>query len=220
MEKRNFDLLFKKELENIQGTRPTLLLHVCCGPCSSNVLKELCEYFDITLFYANSNIHPEKEYHRRFQELLDFVIRFNEDYSQNIQVIEDPYRPLEFLNHLNPLKDEKEGGKRCYLCYNLRMETTYRYATLHNFDYWTTVLSVSPHKNSQWINQIGEAKSQEKTRFLYADFKKNNGYKKSVDMASEYGLYRQNYCGCLYSYMDMLEREKAKQMQSKTTSNE
>lgn len=206
MEKRNFDLLYKKELEKIMGTRPSLLLHVCCGPCSSNVLKELCEQFEITILYANSNIYPEKEYQRRFQELVDFIAQFNQDYSQNILVIEEPYRSLEFLNHLNPLKDEKEGGKRCYLCYSLRMESAYRYAASHHFDYWTTVLSVSPHKNSQWINQIGESKPQDKTHFLYADFKKNNGYKKSVEMASQYSLYRQNYCGCLFSYTDMLER--------------
>lgn len=206
MEKRNFDLLFKKELEKIQGTRPTLLLHVCCGPCSSHVLKELCQQFEITILYANSNIYPEEEYRRRYQELIDFVNRFNQDYSQKIQVIEESYQPLQFLNHLTPLKEEKEGGKRCYLCYSLRMEFAYRFASRNQYDYWTTVLSVSPHKNSQWINQIGESKPQDKTRFLYADFKKNNGYKKSVEMANSYGLYRQNYCGCLFSYTDMLER--------------
>lgn len=210
MQKRNFDLLLKEELEKIKGTRPTLLLHVCCGPCSSNVLKEMSDFFDITIYYSNSNIYPEEEYYRRYHELVDFVREFNKDYHQSIQVIEDLYQPLEYLNHLSPLKEEKEGGKRCYLCYSLRMNNAYRYATKQKFDYWTTVLSVSPHKNSQWINMIGERYPQNNTKFLYADFKKNNGYKKSVDMAAQYHLYRQNYCGCLYSYIDMLEREKRK----------
>ena len=211
MQKRNFDLLFKEELKKIEGTTPKLLLHVCCGPCSSNVLKELCQYFDITIYYSNSNIYPEQEYQRRYQELLQFIEDFNQDFDQHIQVIEDPYKSFEFLSHISILKEEKEGGKRCYLCYSLRMERAYRYALNHDFDYWTTVLSVSPHKNSQWINQIGEHYPQSKTKFLYADFKKNNGYKKSVEMASQYHLYRQNYCGCLYSYKDMLEREKKKE---------
>lgn len=214
MNKRNFDLLLKEELKKIEGTTPSLLLHVCCGPCSSNVLKELCTHFNITIYYSNSNIYPDTEYYRRYNELCDFVERFNQDNQTTIQVIEDPYKPLEYLNHLMPLKDEKEGGLRCKLCYNLRMAKAYDYARKNNFDYWTTVLSVSPHKNSQWINEIGERKDQTKTKFLYADFKKNDGYKKSVAEAAKYNLYRQNYCGCLYSYEDMLEREKRKAQES------
>lgn len=208
IQKRNFDLLLKEELKKIGDSKPRLLLHVCCGPCSSHVLKELSEYFEITLYYSNSNIYPDTEYQRRFQELVDFIKQLNKDEYLSINIIEDPYKPLEYLNHLMPLKDEKEGGKRCFLCYNLRMDRAYRYASMNHFDYWTTVLSVSPHKNSQWINEIGEGKPQTKTKFLYADFKKNDGYKKSVATAANYHLYRQTYCGCLYSYMDRIERTK------------
>ena len=112
------------------------------------------------------------------------------------------------MKDISQYKEEPEGGKRCYLCYSKRMKDAYDYACLHHFDYWTTVLSVSPHKNSQWINEIGASYPQEKTQFLFSDFKKNNGYLKSVKFAALYNLYRQNYCGCVYSYQDMLEREK------------
>ena len=117
------------------------------------------------------------------------------------------------MRDISQYKEEPEGGKRCYLCYSKRMKDAYDYACLHHFDYWTTVLSVSPHKNSQWINEIGASFNQEKTQFLFSDFKKNNGYLKSVKFAALYNLYRQNYCGCVYSYQDMLEREKNKELQ-------
>lgn len=210
MNKINYDLLLKEELKKIGQHRPKLLLHVCCGPCSGNVIKELCQYFDITIYYSNSNIYPEDEYLRRFNELVDFIKQFNIDYHQNIQVIEKTYQPLEYLTHISIYKKEKEGGKRCYLCYKLRMEDAYQYAIKHQFDYWTTVLSVSPHKNSQWINEIGASYPQDQVKFLFADFKKNDGYKKSVNFSSLYHLYRQDYCGCLYSYIDKHNREKNK----------
>ena len=178
--KINYDLKFKEELEKIKGTKPTLLLHVCCGPCSGNVLKEISEFFDITIYYSNSNIYPDTEYFRRFHELENFIQRFNQDFNQNIQVVEKEYQPKEYLKDISQYKDEPEGGKRCYLCYSKRMKDAYDYASLHHFDYWTTVLSV---------------------------------YLKSVKFATLYNLYRQNYCGCIYSYQDMLEREKNKELQ-------
>lgn len=208
--KINYDLKLQEELKKIEGTKPTLLLHVCCGPCSSNVLKELCEHFYITIYYSNSNIYPQSEYQRRFQELLYFIERFNEDYHQNIQVIEDPYNHSEWMSHLYPLKEFPEGSIRCKLCYSLRMRKTFDYAKINHYDYWTTVLSISPHKNSQWINEIGDQWQRESPKFLYADFKKNNGYLKSTQMTKEYNMYRQNYCGCMFSYEEMLEREKNK----------
>lgn len=208
--KINYDKKFKEELEKIKGSKPSLLLHVCCGPCSGNVIKEICELFDITIYYSNSNIYPDQEYHRRYQELLSFIERFNKDYHQNIQVIEKKYQPISYLNDISIYKNEPEGGKRCYLCYQKRMNDAYQYACHHHFDYWTTVLSVSPHKNSQWINEIGANYSTDQTKFLFSDFKKNNGYLKSVKFADQYQLYRQNYCGCIYSYQDMLQREKNK----------
>ncbi|MDD8048837.1 MAG: epoxyqueuosine reductase QueH [Thomasclavelia sp.] len=204
--KINYNIKFEEELELIGNSKPSLLLHVCCGPCSSNILKEIANIFDITVFYSNSNIYPIDEYKRRYEELLDFIERFNNDYNHNIKIIEKKYEPENYLNQLKEYKDEKEGGKRCYKCYLMRETDTYNYALDNNFDYWTTVLSVSPHKNSQWINEIGLSFDQSKTKFLCSDFKKNNGYKKSVEMASRYNLYRQTYCGCLYSYEDMLKR--------------
>lgn len=208
--KINYDLKFKEELEKIGKKQPTLLLHVCCGPCSSHILKELCTRFRITIYYSNSNIYPHEEYQRRFHELLSFVERFNHDFHTQIQVIEDPYQHSEWVSHLYPLKDYPEGSLRCRLCYSLRMRRTFDYAKIHHFDYWTTVLSVSPHKNSQWINEIGDAWQCSSPRFLYADFKKNNGYLKSTQMTREYHMYRQNYCGCMFSYEDMLKREQRK----------
>ncbi len=169
--KINYDLKLKEELEKIKGTKPTLLLHVCCGPCSGNVLKEISEFFDITIYYSNSNIYPDTEYFRRFHELENFIQRFNQDFNQNIQVVEKEYQPKEYLKDISQYKDEPEGGKRCYLCYSKRMKDAYDYASLHHFDYWSTVLSVSPHKNSQWINEIGASFPQEKTQFVAPVFK-------------------------------------------------
>lgn len=209
--KINYDLKFKEELNKIKDTRPSLLLHVCCGPCSGNVIKELIDIFDITIYYSNSNIYPSEEYLCRYHELLSFIEQFNKDYHQNIKVIEQAYQPKIYLNDLAKYKDEPEGGKRCYLCYQKRMNDAYHYSLEHEFDYWTTVLSVSPHKNSQWINEIGASYPQDKTKFLFSDFKKNNGYLKSVRFADSYHLYRQNYCGCVYSYNDMLKRKKERE---------
>ena len=177
------------------------------------MIKELCEHFEITIYYSNSNIYPSDEYQRRFHELLSFIERFNHDFNQNIQVIEDPYNNSEWISHLYPLKGYPEGSVRCRLCYSLRMRKTFDYAKINHYDYWTTVLSVSPHKNSQWINEIGDQWQSESPKFLYADFKKNNGYLKSTQMTKEYGMYRQNYCGCMFSYEEMLKREEHKDEQ-------
>ena len=204
--KINYDIKLQKKKKKIKDIRPKLLLHVCCGPCCSNVVKELSEYFDITIYYSNSNIYPKEEYTRRYKELLTFINRFNEDYHQNIEVYEDIYNHEDWISNEYPLKELPEGSLRCKLCYSLRMRRAYDFAVSHHFDYWTTVLSVSPHKNSQWINQIGE--QWQKVKFLYADFKKNDGYLKSTQMTKEYNMYRQNYCGCEFSYQEMLERKK------------
>lgn len=205
--KINYNLKFQEELIKIGDHKPKLLLHVCCGPCSGNVIKEISDRFDITIYFSNSNIYPSTEYYRRLDELKSFLAKFNADYKKNITLIEETYLPKEYLKKLSIYKDEPEGGKRCYLCYQERMKNAYNYAVENNFDYWTTVLSVSPHKNSQWINEIGASFNQDKTKFLFSDFKKNNGYLKSVRFADSYHLYRQSYCGCVYSYQDMLKRK-------------
>ena len=208
--KINYYLMLQDELKKIGDTKPSLLLHVCCGPCSSHVIKELCQYFNITIYYSNSNIYPIEEYQRRFQELLYFIEQFNQDFHQHIQVIEDPYNHSEWISHMYRIKEFPEGSIRCKLCYHLRMRRAFDYAKINHYDYWTTVLSVSPHKNSQWINEIGDSWQKEKPKFLYADFKKNDGYLKSTQMTKQYNMYRQNYCGCMFSYEEMLKRENRK----------
>ncbi|MBO6046138.1 MAG: epoxyqueuosine reductase QueH [Erysipelotrichaceae bacterium] len=207
--KTNYDLKMQEQLAALDG-RKTLLLHACCGPCSSNIIKELSDYFDITIYYSNSNIYPKEEYIRRRDELIHFVERFNKDYDRHVTVIEARYEPDAYVAHLFPLKDTGEKGLRCKLCYHLRMRSAYDYARFHDFDYWTTTLSVSPHKISRWINEIGESYQSDHPTYLYADFKKRNGYLKSTQMTEEYGMYRQNYCGCMFSYQEMMAREYAK----------
>jgi predicted adenine nucleotide alpha hydrolase (AANH) superfamily ATPase len=201
--------MMQEELKKLTK-REKLLLHVCCGPCSSNVVKELGEYFDITIFYSNSNIYPDKEYVRRRDELYKFIKEFNERNNRHVEVIEDDYDLKAYTKKLEPLKDTGEKGERCHLCYSMRMQRAHDYALAHNFDYWTTVLSVSPHKISRWINEIGLAFQDEHLKFLPSDFKKRNGYLKSVKTSEEYHMYRQWYCGCVYSYQEALEREAKK----------
>ncbi len=200
MNKVNYHKVFLEQIASLT-TKPTLLLHVCCGPCASNVIKELRQYFIITIYYSNSNIYPLQEYQRRLQELLHFI----EEFDPTIKVIEHPYDAKYWLQQVDG--SSPEGGKRCYQCYELRMKDAYRYASNHRYDYWTTVLSISPHKNSQWINEIGKDLTlNEHTQFLFSDFKKDNGYYKSVQLAKEFGLYRQDYCGCIYSYKEKSNR--------------
>lgn len=201
--KINYHAQFLEEIRTLGNTKPSLLLHVCCGPCSSHVITELSAYFTIIIYYSNSNIYPSAEYQRRYQELIAFI----EKYQPTIAIIEDSYQPKQWLQDTQALAAEPEKGKRCYQCYQIRMQKAHQYAATHKFTYWTTVLSVSPHKNSQWINDIGASFPSDKTKFLHSDFKKENGYYKSVQIAKEYQLYRQEYCGCLYSYQDMLKRK-------------
>lgn len=203
MEKVNYNLKHKEELKKLEGQRPTLLLHACCGPCSTNIITTLYDKFEITVFYSNSNIYPESEYLRRRDELIDFIEEFNQTHNSSIKVIEDKYEPEIYLCQLGTYGAVREGGKRCYLCYQLRLEKSAKYAALNGFEYYTTTLSVSPHKNSQWINQIGAMMAKKETKWLYSDFKKENGYQKSCAIADSYDMYRQNYCGCLYSYEQM-----------------
>lgn len=205
--KTNYYKLYQEQLNQLTKEKPSLLLHVCCGPCSSHVVTELSKLFNITIYYSNSNIYPEEEYQRRYHELLHFIDIFNKETNQNIQVIEDQYSQQEWFSNMYPLKDLPEKSMRCRMCYALRMRRAFDYASINHFDYWTTVLSISPHKNSQWINEIGDSYSKEKTSFLYSDFKKNDGYLKSTQLTQKYEMYRQNYCGCMFSYEEMLKKE-------------
>ena len=192
--------------------KPKLLLHVCCGPCSCYPLLYLCPHFDVTIYYGNSNIYPAEEYAHRLGELKKLLEYLKRDHGFDIGLIVPPYDNEGYMRHLEPLKDQPEGGERCFLCYGLRMEEAYSYAAEHGFDYFTTVMTVSRQKNSQKLNEIGKALSKKypSVQYLYSDFKKNKGLEIGTAIRKQYDLYNQDYCGCIYSYEEALvRREKA-----------
>ena len=192
----NYDLEMEKQINHLNNKK-TILLHACCAPCSSAVLERIAEYFDITILYYNPNITEKEEYEKRLQELEKFVNEINLD---NIKVMPGRYQPEEFFEMSKGLEQEKERGKRCYQCYKLRLEETAKIAEQQNFDFFTTTLSISPYKNSKWLNEIGaDLDKKYQSTYLYADFKKKNGYKRSIELSKQYNLYRQDYCGCIYS---------------------
>ena len=198
--KQNYQLLLEEILEKeCRGEKhPTLLLHACCAPCSSYVLEYLSAYFDITLFFYNPNISPEEEYRFREAELCRLVREMG--LSDRVKILSGRYDPEEFLTIAKGLESLPEGGSRCAACYRLRLRESARVAAEGGFDYYTTTLSISPYKNAEWLNTIGK---EEGTRagvsYLPSDFKKKNGYRRSCELSAEYGLYRQDYCGCVYS---------------------
>ncbi len=194
----NYDIMMEKEIEKLKGEKPRLLLHACCAPCSSAVLERISDSFKISILYYNPNITEEREYQKRLEELKRFLLSF--DKKKEIKVIDGRYQPEEFFEMSKGLEQEKERGKRCYLCYQMRLKEAAKLAKELGFDYFTTTLSLSPHKNSNWINEIGETLAKDyQISFLYSDFKKKNGYKRSLELSEKYQLYRQNYCGCIYS---------------------
>ena len=182
--------------------KPTLLLHSCCAPCNAFPLELLVNYFDITLIYNNSNIYPEEEFTRRYEELKKYVEFINNKHNVNITFIETVYNNLEYNKILEPYKEQKEGLDRCKLCYKTRMNEAYKYASEHNFDYFTTVMTISRQKNSIVLNNIGIelSKLYPNTKYFISDFKKNKGIDKGLEIAKEHNMYRQEYCGCVYSY--------------------
>lgn len=193
----NYQKELTKTIDNLQEV-PTLLLHSCCAPCSSYVLSYLSNYFSITVFYYNPNIMDQEEYQKRLNEQIRFIHEYKSKYP--IDFIEGDYLPHEYCALIVGLEQEKEGGRRCYKCYKLRMEKTAAYAKKHKFNYFCTTLTVSPYKNAEVINQLGqELQDKYKIKYLFSDFKKNNGYLKSIELSKEYHLYRQDYCGCRYS---------------------
>ncbi len=196
--KSNYALILEEKLSEIKnlGIRPKLLLHACCGPCSSYVLEYLGNFFEITILYYNPNIYPEKEYTRRRDELK----RFLKDASYSVCFVEEDYLPEVYYQTVKGYEESPERGERCFLCYQLRMEKAAEYAKDHHFDYFTTTLSISPHKDASKINEIGEQLEKKYgVSYLYADFKKKNGYLRSLELSKEYHLYRQDYCGCVFS---------------------
>ena len=203
----NFQIKCEEMLEKIHERRdtPSLLLHACCGPCSSYVLEYLSKYFNITILYYNPNISDAFEYQKRLQEIKKFVKKIKTKYP--ITVLEGRYQPKEFFDAVRGYESLKEGSERCFRCYHLRLLETARLAFEKSYDYFGTTLSISPYKNSQVLNEIGKNLEKEyQVSYLYADFKKKNGYQRSIELSKEYGLYRQDYCGCIYSKQ---EREKS-----------
>ena len=199
--KTNYNLVMEEIINNLKG-KPTLLLHACCGVCSSSVLERLYPFFDITVLYYNPNIYPEAEYLKRLTVQEEIISKMN----LKVKLLEIGYQSKEFKEISKGLENEKEGGARCTKCFYLRLEKTAKIAQKFKFDYFTTTLSVSPYKNSQKLNKIGEVLSQKyDVKYLYSDFKKKEGYKRSNELAKKYNLYRQHYCGCKYSLKEALE---------------
>lgn len=200
---------FQKELDTLidslveSGQAQSLLLHSCCAPCSSYVLEYLSNYFRITIFYYNPNIYPIEEYSKRVEEQKGLIKALQTKYP--IEFIEGQYDSDSFYALAKGFEDEKEGGERCFRCYELRLEKAAIIAQQNNFDYFTTTLSISPYKNAQKLNEIGERLAEKyAVKYLNSDFKKKNGYKRSIELSKEYGLYRQEYCGCVFSKNQIL----------------
>ena len=196
MEKRNYQREMEAEIARLEGRKPTLLLHSCCGPCSSAVLERLTEHFQLTLLYYNPNIEPEEEYRHRLSEQERLLTLLPE----KVPMLPCGYDHDAFEAFAPALADAPEGGERCLACFALRLNYTAEQAKAHGFEYFTTTLSVSPHKNADNVNRIGEeAGRRYGVKYLFADFKKKNGYLRSLELSREYELYRQDYCGCRYS---------------------
>lgn len=198
--KTNYQTILDEIIKENQklNRKPKVLMHSCCAPCSSYVLEYLSKYFEITLFFYNPNITDEDEFNKRKEEL----IRLNKEIApQNaIDIIVGEYEPDKFMSMAKGLEDLPEGSNRCFKCYEMRLRKTAELARDKQFDYFCTTLSISPYKNADKLNSIGELLSQEyNIPYLYSDFKKNNGYKKSIELSKKYHLYRQNYCGCIFS---------------------
>lgn len=203
----NYQIVLDNTLKEIisSGKRPTLLLHVCCAPCSSYVLEYLNKYFDITVFYYNPNISNIEEYNKRLNEERRFVREYKFDNPVK-EIIDGEYNNQLFEETIKGLENEKEGGARCFKCYRLRLEESAKYAKNHKFDYFTTTLTISPYKNANKLNEIGKELSDiYGVKYLFSDFKKKNGYKRSIELSHEYNLYRQDYCGCDYSVRNIIK---------------
>lgn len=196
----NYQKILDKELVKIQQSEaiPTLLLHSCCAPCSSYVIEYLSKFFKITVFYYNPNISPDEEYQYRANEQKRLIESMT--FKNPVDFLEGDYSPDDFFNLCKGLENEPEGGARCAKCFNLRLNKTAEVAKQNGFDYFTTTLTISPLKNAQLINNIGqEIAKKHGLQYLVSDFKKKNGYKRSIVLSKEYNLYRQNYCGCIFS---------------------
>lgn len=201
--KRNYQREMEKVLDAAvrEGRVPTLFLHSCCAPCSSYVLEYLSQYFAITVFYYNPNISPREEYEERAEEVKRLIRELPAVHP--IRFLEGVYRPEQFYQAVKGHEEDREGGERCAICFRLRLEEAARLAAEGGYDWFTTTLTISPLKNAAVLNVIGEEMAEKYgVSFLNSDFKKRNGYKRSVELSSQYGLYRQDYCGCVFSKRD------------------
>lgn len=206
---------YQKELDKLilalekEEKVPRLLLHSCCAPCSSYVLEYLSQYFEITVFYYNPNIYPESEYTKRVLEQQKLITEMH--FKNQVTFIAGNYDSEKFYDMARGLEDVKEGGERCFKCYELRLREAARIAKSGEYDFFTTTLSISPLKNAQKLNEIGMELAEEYgVAYLLSDFKKKNGYKRSVELSEQYGLYRQDYCGCVFSMRERKEAENRK----------
>ncbi|MDK2968580.1 MULTISPECIES: epoxyqueuosine reductase QueH [Lacrimispora] len=203
---------YQKELDQIiEGLKerkkvPKLLIHSCCAPCSSYVLEYLSQYFEITVYFYNPNIYPPLEYIRRVEEQERLINEMKFEHPVTLQT--GVYEPEEFYRIVEGLEKEPEGGSRCFRCYELRLQEAAKVAQAGRFDYFTTTLSISPLKNADKLNEIGEKLGKEyRVSYLPSDFKKKNGYKRSVELSKEHNLYRQDYCGCVFSQREKQTKE-------------
>ena len=205
---RNYQKEMEKIIQGLQGEKKSLLLHSCCAPCSSAVLEKLQEVFEVTVFFYNPNISEDAEYKKRVEEQKRLVAALNEkNILHPIQILEGDYEPQEFYSIAKGLEHCPEGGERCFKCYTLRLEKTAKRAKEGGYDFFTTTLTISPLKNAAKLNEIGETMALKyETAFLPSDFKKKEGYKRSIELSKEYDLYRQNYCGCAFSKAESLKR--------------
>lgn len=196
--RRNYRRELEQLIAGLGDTVPTLMMHSCCAPCSSYCLEYLSQYFSITLVYYNPNIFPEEEYVKRAEELKRLVSQL--PVKHPVSVIVEDYHPEEFYNAVKGMENLPEGKERCAVCYRLRLERAAKLAAERGFDYFCSTLSVGPRKNCSLLNEIGETLSQiYSVKHLPNDFKKRNGYQRSIELSHEYGLYRQDYCGCVFS---------------------
>lgn len=206
--KINYDIEMNKIIEKLDR-KPRLLIHSCCGPCSTAVLERLVKYFEIDILFFNPNLDSEEEFDKRVIEQKKVIAHMEDKNQSKIGIIAVPYDHDEFLNIASGLEKEREGGKRCMRCYYLRLKKAGDYAKAQGYDYFTTTLSISPHKNSQVLNKMGIALGERiGVSYLMSDFKKKNGFKRSVEISEELHLYRQDYCGCEFSKIEAMERMK------------
>ena len=204
-QKINYDRVMQQMVQKWQAEdkRPRILMHVCCAPCGTYTLEYLSQYADVTLYFANSNIHPKSEYERRAYVTKKFVSDFNDKTGYRVQFLEAPYDANAFKKLVRGFEEEAEGGDRCKICFDYRLDATAEEAVALGFDYFGSALTISPHKNAQVINQIGiEVQKLYDTHYLPSDLKKNKGYLRSIEMSEEYEIYRQCYCGCVYAAQD------------------